>query len=196
MLRGAEQSKESPNDNQRVIEDLMSGDDARIRTLYHEFFPVVKHLVLNNNGSLEDAEDVYQDSLVIIFRKVRKSDLKLQCSFSTYLFSVAKHLWLQKLRARKVQLNNLGALSEPEDPWPRDEWEEEEKMRLYREHFRKLKPDCRKVIRMMLEKKSLDEIAEKMGFKNSNYAKTKKFNCKEILRKKIMNDPRYKSLFE
>jgi RNA polymerase sigma factor (sigma-70 family) len=196
MFSSNDTDKDVKVETLKIIADLSSGNDLRIKQIYQEFFPPVRNLVLNNHGNLEDAEDVYQDCLVIIFRKIRNAELQIHCSFSTYIYSIARNLWLQRLKARQVHYRNEGALSEPEDPWPRDAWILEEKMKIFREHYNKMKPDCRKVIRMMTEKKSMEEIAQKMGYRNTTYVKTKKFNCKELLRRRIMEDPRYKSLFE
>lgn len=196
MFKSNDVDKKVRLETSRIIADLKSGNDLTIKQIYLEHFPPVRNLVLNNHGNMEDAEDVYQDCLVIIYRKIRNDELQIQCAFSTYLFSIARNLWLQRLKAREIHYRNEGALSEPEDPWPRDAWVLEEKLKLFREHFKKMSPDCRKVIRMMTEKKSIEEIALKMGYRNTTYAKTKKFNCKETLKRKILADPRYKALFE
>jgi AraC-like DNA-binding protein len=67
-----------------------------------------------------------------------------------------------------------------------------EKTRLYQLHFLSLPADCQKILKMFLSKTSLKEISEHMGFKDVSYAKTRKYLCKNMLRKKILRDPRYK----
>ena len=70
-----------------------------------------------------------------------------------------------------------------------------EKTRLYQHHFISLPEDCQKIIKMFLDQIPFKEIAVKMGFKNEAYAKTRKYLCKNMLRKIILKDPRYKSFF-
>ncbi|MCD4736448.1 MAG: hypothetical protein K8R53_10415, partial [Bacteroidales bacterium] len=55
--------------------------------------------------------------------------------------------------------------------------------------------DCRQILKMFFAKHSLKEIAAVMGFSSTDYAKFRKYQCKEMLKKKILNDPYSKSLF-
>ena len=70
--------------------------------------------------------------------------------------------------------------------------EEQDKYRLFQQHFLRLSEDCKKILQLFLAKTSLKEIAEIMGFKTEKYAKTRKFMCKEKLKNAIINDPNFK----
>jgi hypothetical protein len=72
---------------------------------------------------------------------------------------------------------------------------ENEKHKLYQLHFLNLSEDCQKVLQLFLKKISLREIANIMGYKTEKYAKTRKFNCKEELKTRILNDPNYLKLY-
>ena len=65
-----------------------------------------------------------------------------------------------------------------------------EKLRLYQQHFLTLSNDCQKILILFMKKMSSKAIAEEMGFKNEKYAKTRKYLCKEELKKRIINDPK------
>jgi hypothetical protein len=69
---------------------------------------------------------------------------------------------------------------------------ENERYRLFQQHFLRLSEDCKKVLRLFMNKVPLKEIAEIMGFKTEKYAKTRKFMCKEKLKNAIINDPNFK----
>jgi hypothetical protein len=45
---------------------------------------------------------------------------------------------------------------------------------------------------LYLEDLPLKKIAEELGMKNEEYAKARKYSCKNMLRKRIMNDPQCK----
>jgi len=84
-------------------------------------------------------------------------------------------------------------LSEVHDHFlPEEPEEEQEKYRLFQQHFLRLSLDCQKVLRLFMGKTSLKEIADIMGFKTEKYAKTRKFMCKEKLKNSIINDPLFK----
>ncbi|MDD3742366.1 MAG: sigma-70 family RNA polymerase sigma factor [Lentimicrobiaceae bacterium] len=179
--------------DEAIIEGLRLRSDFIIRYIYHSAYPMIKYLVLSNSGNEEDAEDLFQDALIIIYKKIKVHSLELNSSFHTYFYSVSRYLWLQKLTERKInrveltEMENFEVLAESEvSIWHTDD---KDKMRLYRHHFFSLNPDCQKVLLMFMEKMSLKQIAEKMGYKSGNYAKTRKYLCKEELKKKIINDP-------
>lgn len=180
--------------DEAIIEGLRLRSDYIIKYIYQELFPMILYLVTKNNGNEEDAEDVFQDSLIIVFKKIRANELDLTCSFRTYLYSISRNLWLQKLSKQKQFSREFSdietyitmsdyALSEKNQ-------DEVEKFRLYQQHFMTLSPDCQKVLLMFMEKVSLRDIALEMGFKTEKYAKTRKYLCKEELKKRIINDPK------
>jgi RNA polymerase sigma factor (sigma-70 family) len=151
-------------------------------------------MVSSNNGNEEDAEDLFQDSLLVIYKKIKANELELTCSFRTYLYSVSRNLWLQKL-SKKMQMEDVFADSEGYFVFDEHEISERneaeiEKLRLYQQHFLTLSNDCQKVLILFMKKMSSKAIAQEMGFKNEKYAKTRKYLCKEELKKRIINDPK------
>lgn len=180
--------------DEAIIEGLRLRSDYIIKYIYQELFPMILFLVTKNNGSEEDAEDIFQDSLIIVFRKIKANELDLTCSFRTYVYSISRNLWLQKLSKRKQFSREFSdievyitmsdyALSERNQ-------DEQEKFRLYQQHFLTLGEDCQKVLLLFMKKTSLKEIAAEMGYKTEKYAKTRKYLCKEELKKRIINDPK------
>ena len=87
-------------------------------------------------------------------------------------------------------MEDLGELQEISFNEPPEE--EQEKYRLFQQHFFRLSEDCQKVLKLFMSKTSLKEIADIMGFKTEKYAKTRKFMCKEKLKNSIVNDPSFK----
>lgn len=180
--------------DEAIIEGLRLRSDYIIKYIYQELFPMIMFLVTKNNGNEEDAEDVFQDSLIIVFKKIKADDLELSCSFRTYIYSICRNLWLQKLSKRKQYTREF---SDVEDYITMTEYniknnnlDELEKFRLYQQHFLTLNKDCQKVLLLFMKNMSLKEIAVEMGFKTEKYAKTRKYLCKEELKKRIINDPK------
>lgn len=178
-----------------VIEGLKKRESGIIRYIYKEYYPTIKFLITTNSGTETDAEDVFQDALVVLYRKIARENLILTSSFKTFLYSICRNLWLQRLD-RRVFSNgflDMENLSEIQDNLYTGQHEEEvEKYRLFQQHFFRLGEDCQKILRLFLKKTSLKEIAEIMGFKTEKYAKTRKFMCKEKLKNAILNDPSFK----
>jgi RNA polymerase sigma factor (sigma-70 family) len=167
-----------------------------IRYLYREYFPLAKSIVEKNSGNYQDAEDVFQDGIIVLYQKILSGPLALNCSLKTFFFSICRNIWMQRLdrKWRLLYQDDLVSESiEDYDAIPIEINEEKlERTRLYQIHFLSLPGDCQKILKMFLSRASLKEISECMGFKDVSYAKTRKYLCKNMLRKKILKDPRYK----
>jgi hypothetical protein len=69
-----------------------------------------------------------------------------------------------------------------------------EQTRLYQVHFLSLPKDCQKLLKMFVQKKTMKEITKALGIKTEKYAKTRKYLCKNLLRKRILKDPKCQHL--
>lgn len=179
--------------DEAIIEGLRLRSDYIIKYMYQEMFPMIRYLVVKNSGNDEDAEDVFQDGLIIVFKKIRDQQLELTSSFRTYIYSVCRNIWLQKLNKRKQfarEFSDVETFIDLPDKVDQFQEEEMEKYRLYQQHFLTLGGDCQKVLLLFMKKLSLKDIAAEMGYKTEKYAKTRKYLCKEELKKRIINDPK------
>jgi RNA polymerase sigma factor (sigma-70 family) len=184
--------------DEAIIEGLKLRREEMIKYVYRDVYPVIRNLVISNSGTDEDAEDIFQDALVIVYKKSKNEELILSSSFKTFFYSVCKHLWLQRLGKLKDVKQLFIEIEEPitlpESITKEMYVVENEKFKLYQKHFLSLGDDCQKVLRLFLRKMSLREIAEVMGYKTEKYAKTRKYDCKEELKSRILNDPTYLNL--
>ena len=138
----------------------------------------------------------FQEALVVIYRKLDEDAFNISCTFKTYLYSVCRLLWLKQLEKQKtknefsIDHENFIELADE----TKDLSEQNERYSLYQKYFKRLGEDCKKVLEMSLEKISLKQIAEIMGYKSEKYAKKRKYQCKERLINEIKNDPKFKEL--
>lgn len=181
--------------DEAILEGLKGQDRDVIRYIYKEYYPSIKFLIISNSGNETDAEDVFQDAMVIIYRKIIENKMILTSSFKTFLYSICRNLWLQKLDRKLfsyefMENENLTDMQDAVLFELRND--ENEKYRLFQQHFLRLSDDCKKILRLFMNKVPLREIAEIMGFKTEKYAKTRKFMCKEKLKNAIYNDPNCK----
>jgi len=179
-----------------ILKGIYDGDKEVLKYVYDQYFPTIQVLIYRNSGKDEDAEDIFQDTLMIIYQKVKEDDLKLECSFKTFFYSISRNLWLQRLEKNKISGNpytDIENFIDLSDEFLYEIFDEEnEKINLLQKHFLNLSDDCKKVLRLFLKKLTLKEIQEIMGFTTLKYTKTRKFLCKENLKKRIFKDPRYK----
>jgi len=180
--------------DEAILEGLRLRSDYIINFIYKDFFPLIKFLVTKNGGADEDAEDIFQDGIIILYNKISLNQLVLSSSFKSYMYSICRNLWLQKLNKRKAIYDKLTDVEEfidlPKDMLQEASIEETEMHRIIQIHFLSLPEDCQKVLKLFIKNIPLREIAGIMGFKTENYAKTRKYLCKEDLKKRIADDPR------
>jgi len=184
--------------NDKIIKGILQNDNFILQYIYNEYYPKINYFIINNNGIEEDAKDIFQEGLIIIYRKIKESQSFLKCSFETYLYSVCKLLWLKQLRKKRirfiVQEKLPSYFKDKEYPDIIYTIEKNERHRLYQKYFLKLGKDCQKTLRLFLDEIPLKDIAKLMGYKNENYAKKKKYKCKETLINNIKHDNEFKEL--
>ena len=185
--------------DEAIIEGLRLRKENIIKYVYKEYFSMTRHLIINNSGTGQDAEDVFQDALVIIYKRTIIDQLALNSSFKTFFYSVCRNIWMQHLEKKKKLKNefiDFETITEIPEPTIEEIYDiENKKSKLYQLHFLNLSDDCQKVIQLFLKKISLREIANIMGYKTEKYAKKRKFDCKEELKTRILNDPNYLKLY-
>ncbi len=182
-----------------IVEGLRLNSDFIIRYVYKEFFPAIRYFIKNNAGLEEDAEDVFQEALLVILVKIKDDNFELTSSFITFMYSISKNIWFQRLKRKRMTLKNQDELThylDTPDIGIEVHLEYEEKYQSFIRQFEHLSEDCQKILRLFLTDISTKEIAENMGYKSEFYAKTKKYLCKEALKKLVENDPDIKEYLE
>ena len=95
--------KTSMADEPELLELLKKGDSKGFKEIYLRTFKTVSHYVLNNSGRVEDAEDVFQDSLIALLNNIRKINFQLSTSIENYFLSIVRNLWLGQLKRQKIK---------------------------------------------------------------------------------------------
>jgi len=178
-----------------MIDGLIAKQPAAFEQLYRENKAALERMVTKNSGNKEDAEDLIQESVLILYKKLQTEGFELNSTIGTFLYGIAKRVWLRKLKSNSkkwVTSDDNMQLSVGDDK------EEEElqisRMHLYRKHLGKLGADCQKILRLFFDNFSMEEIASRMGYTSAGYAKKKKYKCKNKLIELIKADPLFKEL--
>lgn len=171
--------------DEKVLELIRSGNEKALEFLYKKNYRMVVRLIMRNSGSEDEAKDIFQDTLVVFWEKIRSNKLVLTSKISTYLFSVAQNLWRKELD-RKIR--NSG---EMKDGVSQPDWERKEKSDIIQQCLQSLSETCRRILTLYyFDQLSMVDLAREMGFANADTAKTKKYKCKNELDKLVKN--RYK----
>lgn len=156
---------------------------------YQLYYPMVRRLVIDNGGSKEDAEEVFQESLIVFFEKTRNKNFILTSKPSTFIYSVALNKWRDYMRkknpgkAAKI-INVLDQYTEIDV----DEYDSEKDSIIaeLQKCIDKLSDTHKKiVISFYYLKKSMKEIAANFGFENDKSVKSQSWRAVQHLKKCI-----------
>ncbi len=169
-----------------LLQGLANGDKKTVEAIYKDHFNTIQSLIINNNGSSDDAKDIFQEALIVLYEKVRSGSFELNCQIRTYLYSVSKRLWLKKLH-HASRFMPAGDDLEPTIPVD-DEIEEHEKRDAEFEMMEKaisnLGEPCKSLLEAFyLKKQNMQVIAADFGYTNADNAKTQKYKCLMRLKK-------------
>ncbi|HAQ18711.1 MAG TPA: hypothetical protein DCR40_05670 [Prolixibacteraceae bacterium] len=184
--------------NLDLLNGILRNDTIVLQFIYKHFYSKINFFVKKNNGDDDDANDIFQEAIIILYRKLKANDLVLDCTFETYLYSVCRFLWLKQLEKRKLEKEKIKDNHEYNDDIYDDGLEKvvdlNDRYKLFQKHFTNLGKDCQKILQLYFDKVPLKSIAQIMGFKSEKYAKKRKFKCKEYLIKSIKQDLEYKKI--
>lgn len=183
--------------NNELLNSLIKQDQTALNYLYKKLFPKVKIMILRLGGDYDDANDVFQESIIILYRKAKNNELNEAIFVEKYLVGICKLIWqkhLSKERARSIKNEKLKYDLTQNEQETVNEYLLSKRKQLYLEHFKLLNEDCQKILTAFLNGMSYAEIAKEQEFISEEYARRKKYLCKGYLTKRIKDDPNYHKL--
>ena len=188
MNPGMKDSKNEFSDEE-VLANLTSEQtivvDKALELVYIRNFPVIRSFIKKNSGDEEDAADIFQNAMLVFYKKVRSGNLKLTCSIQTYLYSICRNLWLDELRARKKKQTlhaelKIAAVEVEPEPVIVDT---DGQIALIKKLMGEIGADCKKMLGLFyFDRLRMKEIAKEMGYANEKVAKNLKGRCMKKLR--------------
>lgn len=169
-----------------LLQGLAKNDRQAIETLYRQHYQMVQSLIINNNGSSDDARDIFQEAMIVLYEKSKDPAFELNCLLKTYLYSVCRRLWLKRLQQRQKFVSDSGALEETvpvEEELDQHEQRNSEFL-MMEKAMQSLGEPCKSLLEAYyLQKKNMVEIAGNFGYTNADNAKNQKYKCLMRLKK-------------
>ena len=171
-----------------IIEGVKKQDDKTLNWLYDNYLPSVRNHVIKNSGSPDDVSDVFQDTIIILYKQICDNTLVLTTDLKGYFFGVARNIWSNNLRMKKETADLYADI--PDDSAPEDAGDLQLE-KIVSRAFEKISPEFQDILTLFSEGYSYEEIAKMMKLKNEIYARRKKYLGKEALMEMIKEDPEY-----
>lgn len=174
-----------------LIIQLEKEEASSFGLLYKLYFPSIDLYVRKNNGTREDAEDVFQEAMVVLLGKVRQPHFVLTSSLKTFFYAIAKNLWLKKLRDnhvefRAIDLPDMYDASQPFGMAHHTDVPLEQKVESWLQRVTK---HCQRVLKaIFFYQQPMDNLMASMGWKNKHTAANQKYKCIEQVKREIRRE--------
>ncbi len=174
------------DEEKALLEGLAANDTNAIETIYKENYSIIQAFIVKNNGYPDDARDIFQEAMIVLFEKAKSDSFVLSCQIKTYLYSVCRRLWLKKLQKQNRYNPSIEMIEEsvPVEEEIESHEKRNDNFLLMEKALFKIGEPCKSLLEAFyIQKKSMPEIASLFGYTNSDNAKTQKYKCLVRLKK-------------
>ena len=169
-----------------VFRSIGNNEKGAIEAVYKENYGLIHHFVISNNGTEDDARDIFQEAMMVLYEKSRSPEFELTCQIQTYLYSVCRRLWLKKLqysRRMESQVENYDKIVAVEEDLEQHDKLTQQYLTM-RTAMGKIGEPCKSLIEAFyVHRKNMHEIASFFGYTNADNAKNQKYKCLVRLKK-------------
>jgi len=147
---------------------------------------MVLQFIIQNSGNEQDAKDIYQESIIVLYNKIQEGSFELNSKLKTYIYSVARRLWLKKLNSK---YRKTTVIRDFEENIPLEDdlgklVEKEEHFKILQGALEKLGQPCKALLEdFYMDGLSMEDLSEKFGYTNAENAKNQKYKCLLRLKK-------------
>lgn len=177
----------NPENNEKILlQGLARNDKKAVETIYRENYSVIQSLIINNNGTADDAKDIFQEAMIVLYEKARSGHFELSCQIRTYVYSVSRRLWLKRLQQASRYNGDIGNSDGivPVEEDIEEHTRRDAEFEMMEKAIQNLGEPCKSLLEAFyLQKKNMQEIASSFGYTNAENAKTQKYKCLMRLKK-------------
>jgi RNA polymerase sigma factor (sigma-70 family) len=166
------------SDEMHILTRVRAGDNAALGKLYKAHFPSVMSYVHAHGGDDDDAEEVYQQAFIILYEKLQDPGFTLSASSGTFLYAVARNLWLASLKDRRRYTAEVADPPQEESGDMIQILEKEKEFERLETSMQLIGEPCKSILKAYYsDMLSMEEIAEQFGYTNADNAKNQKYKC-------------------
>ncbi|MEP7279159.1 MAG: sigma-70 family RNA polymerase sigma factor [Bacteroidota bacterium] len=169
-----------------LLKRLAKNDKQATETIYKDHYNMVQALIINNNGSAEEARDIFQETMIVLYEKAKSGGFELNCLLKTYLYSISRRLWLKRLHQIQKYAGRIDNIKETVPVEGEIEGHEQRNFQFQamEKSLMNLGEPCKSLLEAYyLQKRSMTEIATSFGYTNADNAKNQKYKCLNRLKR-------------
>lgn len=183
------------NNEKELLEGLARNDSRSVEILYKHNFSMIQSFIIQNNGTYDDARDIFQEAMMVLYEKSKDENFLLTSQIKTYVYSICRRLWLKRLQHNSKFVAPVDSL---QDTIPvEEEIEQKQKLddnfEMMDAAMKSLGEPCKSLLEAYyINKKHMTEIADEFGYTNADNAKNQKYKC--LMRLKKLFFAQYKNV--
>ncbi|HPQ35261.1 MAG TPA: sigma-70 family RNA polymerase sigma factor [Tenuifilaceae bacterium] len=184
------------SNSKNLVKGIEAQNSETLNYLYRKVFPRVKKYIVKNGGDYDSANDIFQEAIILVYRKAKSKELEDVNNVEAYIQGICRIIWINELKKNTIShidLRSTESLDETEE-YIYKEFQQSRRKKLFYEHFLNLHDDCKGILNAYFAGKSFADIAKEFNLISEEYARRKKYLCKEYLVKSIKSDPQYNKL--
>ena len=170
------------------IQKIVSGDLAELDKVYLEVKPKFVHFAKRQfpQFDYEEIEDIYQDTIIAFYQNIKRGILKeINSSLSAYVIQIGKIKLIQLHESKKKEHKVKEHFMANE---PNKEEYDHKIENAVKFIYSRMSDACKQILSLFyFEKKSMDEIALILDYKNADTVKSKKSRCISSFNSKVNN---------
>ncbi len=168
-------------------------DTEVVKYLYRNYFKILSLYVQQNSGTIQDAEDIFQEVIVAFINLIKEGKFRGEASIKTFLFSLNRFTWLNELKKRNRALLREIKFDNTLEHETKDIThviENREAMLQVMQMFDALGNICKKIlIAFYYDNHSMKEILNLVDFQNEQVLRNKKHKCLKSLADMLTANP-------
>jgi RNA polymerase sigma factor (sigma-70 family) len=171
---------------QALLQGLANNDAKCVEIIYTQNFNTIYAMIANNNGSYDDAKDIFQEAMIALYEKAKMESFVLTCKINTYVYSICRRLWLKRLQqiGKTVQQNE----NFEETVWVEEDLDVQkrrnEEFEIMERALSNMGEPCKSLLEgYYLKKLDMQQLASQFGYTNADNAKNQKYKCLMRLKK-------------
>jgi len=161
--------------------------------IYQEYSDTISSFILANSGTAQDAEDIFQETVVIFIDLIKKEKFRGEASVKTFLVAIARNTWLNELkkRARSGIREQLFENSRETNEMDVSQYIADREMKQqFLEVLNKLGEPCKKILTLYYyENCSMKDMLNHLPYENEQVVRNKKYKCLQHLTGLFKDNP-------
>ncbi|MCD2424544.1 sigma-70 family RNA polymerase sigma factor [Niabella pedocola] len=183
--------------DQRYIEALRKNDSVLLSEIYRKYAPSITAYLKSKGADTEECGDIFQESLIDIFKLAADGKFVLTCPFEAFLLLICKRKWINLLKKKsrsgvtKSLDDGYQYLKDNTDAEASAHAQQMEQEALVMELLEQLSERCREIIRASYLSDSQQKLAEQLGVSYAYLRKKKSICMSELI--ELVNHNRHQS---